>query len=163
MSFLEEVPAGSCQLSWNMVNDNVLLDSNCRGGVWEKMLHLAFISPLCAFYWGYGCKKESVFVRHYGTIKPRFNNWQQTINSAIYPMTYCVFMKNWTDVSDLSVHINNCWKCNISVDDQFSNILVPALLFSWEELGCTQMFCHHVFSQNVGSPCAFCYDWLFKL
>ena len=30
VSFLEEVPAGSCQLSWNMANDNILPDSNCK-------------------------------------------------------------------------------------------------------------------------------------
>ena len=34
VSFLEEVPADSCQLSWNIANDNVLPDSNCKVVKW---------------------------------------------------------------------------------------------------------------------------------
>ena len=34
-------------------------------------------------------------------ITPRFTNWQQTINSAIYPMTYCVRMKKFNKTMSL--------------------------------------------------------------
>ena len=34
-------------------------------------------------------------------ITQRFNNWQQTINSAIYPMTYCVRMKKFNKTMSL--------------------------------------------------------------
>ena len=40
VSFLEEVPAGSCQFSWNKANNMILPDSNCKVIKWNVFFYL---------------------------------------------------------------------------------------------------------------------------
>ena len=81
-------------------------------------------------------------------ITPQFNNWQRTINSAIYPMTYCVWMKKL-----MSLIYQFCKY----ITENAKTMLITNFPIYWscDELAdlFVTMYCHRTFGFHVHCCC----------